>query len=186
MLPAAQYDDSHRESLLNAANWKRAQQTLNNLRMSCNVAGNCVLQVSAGARVAFAVFIAPMSGQPASWWMCFPASWLLCCVTTACQSYSTPTHLLPSLPPARPCRCCTATLKRRCGCSACAGWRTRAGRCPAPPQQAQQAQRDPAAVQQQRSPPTSKSSRRRWRLWLIYLRQLGGSGQTEQPTSGLA
>lgn len=45
----AQYDESHRESLLNAANGKRATQTLNNLRMSCNVAGNCVLQV--GCRV---------------------------------------------------------------------------------------------------------------------------------------
>lgn len=42
---AVQYDDSHRESLLNSTNAKRAQQTLNNLRMSCNVAGNCVLQV---------------------------------------------------------------------------------------------------------------------------------------------
>ena len=43
-VPAVQYDESHRESLLNAANAKRAHQTLNNLRMSCNVAGNCVLQ----------------------------------------------------------------------------------------------------------------------------------------------
>lgn len=53
------YDESHRESLLNAGNTKRAQQTLNNLRMSCNVAGNCVLQVGE-MRGAFGSWLAPV------------------------------------------------------------------------------------------------------------------------------
>lgn len=39
------YDPDHKESLLCESNTKRAQQTFNNLRLSCNVAGNCELQV---------------------------------------------------------------------------------------------------------------------------------------------
>ena len=39
------YDPDHRESLLNPRTSKRAKQLLDNLRKSCNVAGNCTLQV---------------------------------------------------------------------------------------------------------------------------------------------
>eukprot|EP00887_Chlorella_sp_A99_P007154 scaffold2.g7154.t1 len=40
-------DPDHRESLLSDANRDRARQTLNNLRLSCNVSGNCTLQARA-------------------------------------------------------------------------------------------------------------------------------------------
>jgi hypothetical protein len=39
-------DPDNNESLLNSKNSKRASQTLENLRRSCNVAGNCALQAS--------------------------------------------------------------------------------------------------------------------------------------------
>jgi hypothetical protein len=40
------YDPDNKESLLNPANNHRAAQTMNNMRKSCNVAGNCQLQAS--------------------------------------------------------------------------------------------------------------------------------------------
>ncbi len=42
----SRYDPDHKESLLCEANARRAQQTFRNLRLSCNVAGNCELQAS--------------------------------------------------------------------------------------------------------------------------------------------
>ena len=45
------YDPDHKESLLCEANTRRSTQTLRNLRLSCNVAGNCELQVRGSVRV---------------------------------------------------------------------------------------------------------------------------------------
>lgn len=48
LLTSDWYDPDHRESLLAENNRQRASATFNNLRLSCNVAGNCKLQVTLG------------------------------------------------------------------------------------------------------------------------------------------
>lgn len=45
LLTSDWFDPNHRESLLSERNHARAGQTAYNLRLSCNVAGNCALQV---------------------------------------------------------------------------------------------------------------------------------------------
>ena len=62
------YDPDHRESLLSERTSQRAAQTLKNLRLSCNVAGNAVLQAGDASRAALrcdarcAVMHAPIIG----------------------------------------------------------------------------------------------------------------------------
>ena len=64
-LPPQRYDWDHKESLLSEANARRAAQTFRNLRLSCNVAGNCELQ----ARPLAMSFIARLGVGPSRGWM---------------------------------------------------------------------------------------------------------------------